>query len=439
MTVAARDRFTQACTQPTRLTAAPRPAVPHPAGPAAPSSAATSPQVPHPQAKRSRPSLKSLQQRSPEEHSSPEKKKTSKKPFPGKPAKTDSLSIFLRNLEAKFSSGTELSEVEQHLHNEFSHLERSLFAPSLLQVSTSVATAFLRPGFLVALLAAAIFLPEKNSLAVLSPVTSAPGTEMLASAFVEDHPTAASGLKRATRKILEQDLSKDQEIHLPLLREMGKVDEPPAIDQAAMRSVVPEIGRVAKLAPVDKGAISTDRRSLVKFISGLIAAFRPQLPDSGLIARHIVELSGSEHVDPLYVAAVIAIESRFSSNARSGVGATGLMQLMPMTAGEVAERYNLENHAGRLTDPRANIRLGIRYLKELEQRYNGNRFLALSAYNWGPGNVDQARGRERNIPGSVKKYSKTILERTSNWRKHFARANESADLLAEVAQPPTHS
>ena len=338
------------------------------------------------------------------------------------------------------------SDIEAYLEQEFKNIERSLFAPSYGRVCVSVLQATAKPVAGVGLVVAFFLLPGKSSLAVLSgPPQGAAGADVLASAFVEDHQAASAAFKnvpnakKTSTRIIEETISPTEQVQLPLLREMGKPEERPLIvDQAAMKSAENDLTALTRVTP-PKSAVNGDRRSLVKFISGLIAAFRPQLPDSSLIARHIVELSGSEHVDPLYVAAVIAIESRFSSTARSGVGATGLMQLMPMTAGEVAERYNLEWHAGKLTDPRANIRLGIRYLKELEQKYNGNRFLALSAYNWGPGNVDQAQGRERNIPGSVKKYSKTILDRTNSWRKHFAHANESAELIAELPQQPTHS
>ena len=59
------------------------------------------------------------------------------------------------------------------------------------------------------------------------------------------------------------------------------------------------------------------------------------------------------------------------------------MQLRPATAREVAIKSGDGSRKPLLTDPKTNIRLGIRYLKDMERRYSGNRFMALSAYNEG--------------------------------------------------------
>lgn len=176
-----------------------------------------------------------------------------------------------------------------------------------------------------------------------------------------------------------------------------------------------------------------NQRGLVKFISGIITAFRPSIGDCGSIARQIVEISEREGIDPIYVASVIAIESRFSSTALSGAGARGLMQLMPMTARELADSPN--HQTAHLADPGTNIRLGIQYLKQLEQKYRGNKFLVLAAYNWGPANVDNAGQRYQNIPGSVRRYSNTVIERTLSWRRHFDKATEGANALQTAGQP----
>ena len=86
-------------------------------------------------------------------------------------------------------------------------------------------------------------------------------------------------------------------------------------------------------------------------------------------------------VDERLVHAVIQVESNYASNARSPKGAIGLMQLMPATAA----RFGAESVES-LFDPRVNVDIGVRYLRELLDRF-GRTDLALAAYNAGEGAV----------------------------------------------------
>lgn len=89
------------------------------------------------------------------------------------------------------------------------------------------------------------------------------------------------------------------------------------------------------------------------------------------------------------VHAIIRQESAFDQQAISPAGARGLMQLMPSTAKEVADKNNWPHSTSWLTSrPTYNIRLGANYLQQMLDRYNGSYVLAIAAYNAGPGRVD---------------------------------------------------
>jgi hypothetical protein len=102
-------------------------------------------------------------------------------------------------------------------------------------------------------------------------------------------------------------------------------------------------------------------------------------------AEKLVKEAAERHnVDPALVRAVIETESNWNPSAYSRKGAGGLMQLIPTTA----QRYG----ANDVFNPQQNIDAGVRHLKGLLERYNGNLELALAAYNAGEGAVDRAHG-----------------------------------------------
>jgi soluble lytic murein transglycosylase len=105
------------------------------------------------------------------------------------------------------------------------------------------------------------------------------------------------------------------------------------------------------------------------------------------------QLSQQAKVRELHTSWVFAItrqESAFMADARSGVGAMGLMQLMPTTAKETARKFGIPlGSPQNAIEPGTNIQLGAAYLSQIHGQFNGNRVLATAAYNAGPGRVRQ--------------------------------------------------
>ena len=102
-------------------------------------------------------------------------------------------------------------------------------------------------------------------------------------------------------------------------------------------------------------------------------------------AEKLVREAADRHrIDPALVRAVIETESNWNYQAVSRKGAFGLMQLIPTTA----QRFGVND----AFNPQQNVDAGVRYLKTLLDRYNGNLDLALAAYNAGEGAVDRAHG-----------------------------------------------
>ena len=123
-------------------------------------------------------------------------------------------------------------------------------------------------------------------------------------------------------------------------------------------------------------------------------------------------------LDPAYMYGLIRQESRFMLAARSHVGASGLMQVMPATAAWTARKLRIDYDPGLLTERTTNLRLGAGYLKLVLDDFQGIQALAAAAYNAGPTRSRRWREGARldaaawveNIPFSeTRDYVKKVL------------------------------
>lgn len=121
----------------------------------------------------------------------------------------------------------------------------------------------------------------------------------------------------------------------------------------------------------------------------------------------VTNASAKYGYDPLLVHAVIQQESGHNNTAKSGVGAQGLMQLMPATA----KSLGVTN----ANDPTQNVNAGTRYLKQLNQQF-GNMPHALYAYNWGMGNLrGYLKGTKKVMPKETQEYVPKIAKHYKNY------------------------
>jgi soluble lytic murein transglycosylase len=149
----------------------------------------------------------------------------------------------------------------------------------------------------------------------------------------------------------------------------------------------------------------------------------------------VVRRANDIRLDPAYVYGLIRQESRFIMDARSHVGASGLMQVMPATAKWTAKKIGLSNFTpDQITDREVNVAIGTGYLKLVLDDFEGSMPMATAAYNAGPsrprnwrnGPVLEAAIWAENIPfQETRDYVKKVLSNTTNYAAILTRQPQS--------------
>ena len=153
--------------------------------------------------------------------------------------------------------------------------------------------------------------------------------------------------------------------------------------------------------------------------------------------------TGQMQLDEAWVYGLIRQESRFIADARSRVGAGGLMQLMPATAKWVASKMGLRA-IGDVTDIDTNVSLGTYYLKHVLDTLDGSPVLASAAYNAGPGRA-RAWRPETPIEGAVyaesipfsetRDYVKKVMSNASYYGHSFTQQLQSIKQRLGIITP----
>jgi len=133
-------------------------------------------------------------------------------------------------------------------------------------------------------------------------------------------------------------------------------------------------------------------------------------PAESLFHPIIIQAADRHRIDPALIKAIILAESEYNPRAISKKGARGLMQLMPRTASELGVKDAF--------DPELNIDAGVKYFKQLLDRFDGNIELALAAYNAGSKKVRKYRG----VPPfkETKHYIKKVFNYYEYYKKKMA-------------------
>jgi soluble lytic murein transglycosylase len=160
--------------------------------------------------------------------------------------------------------------------------------------------------------------------------------------------------------------------------------------------------------------------------------------------RQVVARAREIGLDPAYVYGLIRQESRFIMDAKSGVGAAGLMQIMPATAQWTAKKIGLDYSHALIADRDVNLKLGTSYLKLVLDDFSGSQPMAAAAYNAGPGRprkwregpVLEPAAWAENIPfAETRDYVKKVLSNAVYYSALVNATSTTPSLKARLGPP----
>lgn len=196
--------------------------------------------------------------------------------------------------------------------------------------------------------------------------------------------------------------------------------------------------QVASVAPVTAPPVVA-MGALPPDFAQIDAVLARKAPDLGLTLRRQIVVAITDEAqkagyDPLLVIAIIDVESDFSEEAVSNKGARGLMQIKPSTLYFLAQREGLKLSREEVAkDPALCVRLGIRYLRWLNDRF-GDLDMALMAYNAGPTRIRNAvRDGELEY---FRRYPSLVRRDYWRFRKGEGLAGDWAFALRELPKAP---
>jgi soluble lytic murein transglycosylase-like protein len=191
--------------------------------------------------------------------------------------------------------------------------------------------------------------------------------------------------------------------------------------------------------------IPTSRTQIEQHISKYNSDWRTLYP---FAFKDIVEsMAKAADVDPFLIVSLMRAESVYDQDARSLVGARGLMQIMPFTGVRIARTMGDGVFAvSDLHSPEVNIGYGAYYIKKLINYYRGSEILAVAAYNGGPGAVDRWLGVYQNLEmdefvesipfRETRRYVKSVFRNFDNYKRIWQQS-KALSALPELPRSTT--